>query len=100
MDIKDFALYFCGTLSVLFFAFPLSCQAGENQYQNPLEKNYSPIKFYQNDWAYNLNTEFEVTAETQTSTNEGTPNALLNSVENPDDKKKDICIFCQKKYRR
>lgn len=97
MDIKRLSLYFNSVFFMLFLMFPLSCQAGENQYQNPLEKNYSPIQVYENDWAYNLNTEFEVTTKTQSSTDEGTSSALLNSVENPDeDTKKTSTYFVQK----
>lgn len=97
MDIKELVLYYCCIFSMLFLMFPLSCHAGENQHQNPLEKNYSPITFYQNDWAYNLNTEFEVTADTQTSTNEGTPRELLNSVESPDNDEKTTSTYFVKK---
>ena len=78
-----------GLLTFVCVFMPLNAFAADNQYQNPLAQNYKSIKKYEHDWSYNLNTEFEITAEPSESSDNGTPRELLEAVENPNKAKEE-----------
>ncbi len=76
--------------SFLAFTMPMlnNAFAAENIYKNPAEKNHKVISVYENNWSYDINTQFEITASETTNSDTGTPRELLKSVETPEDEKR------------
>jgi len=74
----------CGLVTIHIFAAS-TVWASENIYKNPAEKGHNAIHKYENDWSFDINTQFEITTKEPSHSDAGTPIEILQSVENPED---------------